>query len=119
MRLVWTTDPHLNHVAAEQWQCWIDEIASHGADGVVITGDISEGDDVVLQLQAIAQAISAPIYFVLGNHDFYQRSRGATRQSVIHKSREIDSLHYLTDDSAIELGDGVFLVGVSATDVLF
>ncbi len=111
MRLVWTTDPHLNHVPVQAWERWIDAIASRGPDGVVITGDISEGDDVVFQLNRIAQMLTVPIYFVLGNHDFYQSSIGTTRQSVIAASRENPLLHYLTDSSAIELDEQVLLVG--------
>jgi Icc protein len=111
VRLVWTTDPHLNHVPVQQWERWVTLIASHGADGILISGDISEGDDVVFQLHRIAQSLDVPIYFVLGNHDFYQSSIGATRQSVIHAGRENPQLHYLTDSSAIELADGTYLVG--------
>ena len=111
MRLVWTTDPHLNHVSVDRREGWIHQIASHGAEGVVISGDISEGDDVVFQLQRIVESVDRPVFFVLGNHDFYNSSIGATRKSVIHASREHPFLHYLTDESAIELEDGVFLVG--------
>ncbi len=113
MRLVWTTDPHLNHTEASVWRAWLQSIASHGADGVVITGDISEGDDVVFQLERLAQSLSVPIYFVLGNHDFYHRSIAATRQAVIHAARESSSLHYLTDAGVIPLADdaSVVLVG--------
>ena len=111
MRLAWTTDPHLNHVPVHEWERWNDAIASLGANGVVITGDISEGDDVVFQLHRIAQSFAVPIYFVLGNHDFYQSSIGATRQNVIAACREDKLLHYLTDCSPIELDKHVFLVG--------
>jgi 3',5'-cyclic-AMP phosphodiesterase len=111
VRLVWTTDPHLNHVVASTRQQWFETIASHGPDGIVISGDLSEGDDVVFQLLRLAQVFSVPIYFVLGNHDFYGSSISATRRQVITASRERNHLHYLTDDSAIELMRGVFLVG--------
>ena len=111
MRLVWTTDPHLNHVPVQQWERWITTIASHGPDGVVISGDISEGDDVVFQLRRIAQSLTVPIYFVLGNHDFYQSSIGSTRQNVICASRDSRLLHYLTDTTAVQLAERVFLVG--------
>lgn len=111
MRLVWTTDPHLNHVAESTRQQWFETIASHGPDGIVISGDISEGDDVVFQISRLAQVFSVPIHFVLGNHDFYCSSISKTRQQVIAACREHDHLHYLTDESTCELIDGVFLVG--------
>lgn len=111
MQLVWTTDPHLNHVPVERWESWITSIASHGADGVVISGDISEGDDVVFRLQQIAERLAMPIYFVLGNHDFYKSSFGMTRQRVIHASREDSRLRYLTDMPPIQLDHDTFLIG--------
>ncbi len=111
MELIWTTDPHLNHVQVDAWSEWIKSIASHGAQGIVITGDISEGDDVVFQLRRLAETLNTPIFFVLGNHDFYGSSFAATRQAVIHACREHPLLHYLTDLAAIELERHAFLVG--------
>ncbi len=111
MRLVWTTDPHLNHVPLLEWDRWIGSILSRRADGVVISGDVSEGDDVAFQLQRISESLNLPIYFVLGNHDFYQCSIAQTRRRVIEVSRDHPQLFYLTDLDAMELSEGVFLVG--------
>ena len=111
MELVWTTDPHLNHVQVQPWNEWIQAIASHGTQGIVITGDISEGDDVIFQLRRIAEALSTPIYFVLGNHDYYRSSIEATRKAVIHACRDHPLLHYLTDMCGIELEPLTYLVG--------
>ena len=81
------------------------------ADGLVITGDISEGDDVVPHLERIASDIKLPIYFVLGNHDFYGSTFQATRQNVIHACRASNQLHYLTDLSAISVSARTYLLG--------
>ena len=86
-------------------------IRSLSPESVIITGDISEGDDVVFQLNRIAEALMIPIYFVLGNHDFYQSSIGKTRQDVIAATRTNPLLRYLTDCPPVELNEGVFLVG--------
>jgi Icc protein len=110
-RLVWVTDPHLNHVALPAWQRWIDKISSCAGDALLITGDISEGDDVVFQLRRVAEAVELPIYLVLGNHDFYQSSIGKTRAEVIAACREDPRLHYLTDCRPVTLAGGVYLVG--------
>ncbi|MGI9469929.1 MAG: metallophosphoesterase family protein [Rubripirellula sp.] len=101
----------MNHVQVNAWSEWIESIASHGAQGIVITGDISEGDDVVFQLRRMVETLNTPIYFVLGNHDFYRSSFHATRQAVIHACRDHPLLHYLTDLSAIELAPAAYLVG--------
>lgn len=111
MRLAWITDPHFNDVPEERWEPWIDEVSEHGVDGIVISGDISEGDDVVPQLDRIARSLAVPISFVLGNHDFYRNSIAATRQQVIAASRESDQLQYLTDASPMKVARQTYLVG--------
>lgn len=109
--LVWVTDPHLNHASLRSWEHWTRAVSAHHGDGVVITGDISEGDDVVFQLKRIADELSMPIHFVLGNHDFYHSSIGRTRAAVIAASRENPRLSYLTDCGPIQLADGAYLIG--------
>ncbi|NND99675.1 MAG: metallophosphoesterase [Pirellulaceae bacterium] len=110
-RIVWTTDLHLNHVPLNAWEQWIDTVRRHSPDALIVTGDISESDDVVFQLNRIAEAFAIPIYFVLGNHDFYQSSIGKTRRLVIDATRDNPLLHYLVDCGPIELANDVFLVG--------
>lgn len=110
-RLVWVTDPHLNHVALPAWQRWIDAVRSRKPDALLITGDISEADDVVFQLRRVAEAVEVPVHFILGNHDFYRSSIAKTRGQVIDACRTDPRLHYLTDCRPIELAGGMFLVG--------
>ena len=110
-QLVWTTDPHLNHAPLDAWQRWIDAVVAQQADGLLITGDISEGDDVPFQLARLADAIHLPVYFVLGNHDFYQSSIAETRRQIVDLCREYPLLHYLTDSGPIEMLPGVVMLG--------
>ncbi len=111
MRLVWITDPHLNHVCDSDREQWFEQIASHGHEGIVISGDISTGDDVIYQLELFADRFAVPIYFVLGNHDFYGSSIARVRQDVISAARQQTRLVYLTDCSPIELDPGRYIVG--------
>jgi len=76
----------------------------------VVTGDISEGDDVVLQLKRIADVWRGPVYCVLGKHDFYRSAIGETRRRVIDASRESADLHYLTDCAPIALDNEATVV---------
>lgn len=109
--LLWITDPHLNHVSPAEWERWTGEIVQQRPDGLLLTGDISEGDDVIEQLQRLAQSVDVPLYFVLGNHDFYHSSIAATRRAVIEAAREQDQLLYLSDLDPIEIAEDVYLVG--------
>ena len=111
MRLLWATDLHLNHVQLATWDRWITEILAQTPDALLLTGDISEGEDVVFQLQRIAESIAIPVYFVLGNHDFYGSSIGATRQNVKQSARDSGTFCYLTDSAPIELAPRQYLIG--------
>ena len=107
----WTTDPHLNHVPVTQWERWIQQNQQIELGGLLITGDISEGEDVVFQLVRLSETIDKPIYFVLGNHDYYHSSIRVTRQRVMELTREREQLCYLTDTAPIEIAEGTFLIG--------
>lgn len=111
MRIAWITDPHFNHCALSAWERLIARIESLACDALIISGDISEGEDVVFQLRRLADGVGVPIHFVLGNHDFYHSSIARTRDAIRRVTTEHPLLNYLTDSSPISIGE-VALVGV-------
>lgn len=110
MRLAWTTDIHLNFVDAETRRRFLNEL-DQDADAVVITGDIGESHDVCRYLTEIEQALKRPIYFVLGNHDFYRSSIVRTRNAVSQLADESECLVYLTASDIVELTQRTALIG--------
>jgi hypothetical protein len=62
-------------------------------------------------LQLIEQRLRRPIYFVLGNHDFYGGSISGVRQNVADLCRRSEWLHWLPDAGVVELDDDTCLVG--------
>lgn len=111
MRIAWITDPHFNHVPAHRWDAWASDVRARHADAILITGDISEGEDVVFELRRMVDAFDVPIHFVLGNHDFYSGSVGSVRREIVDLARQTDQLTYLTDCQPLGLADGTFLIG--------
>lgn len=109
MRLAWLTDPHFDHVSFDRFERLAEQIRTQGVDGLLLTGDISQADDVLFQLQRLQAAIGTPIYYVLGNHDFY----GGTIEQVRHAATMAThpGLHYLSTSESITLGNCVGLVG--------
>lgn len=105
LRLVWTTDLHLDHAPPEMQERWLSLIASQSPTGLLIGGDIAESGGAGQWLQHLAQSTNCPIYFVLGNHDFYDQSVRITRQNIVRLCREHEHLHYLTDCTGIPLID--------------
>ena len=80
-------------------------------DAVLITGDIADARTVVGWLERMDDAWDRPIYFVLGNHDFYGGSIAGVRASVTALSRKRPNLRYLTAGDVFELTPHVGLVG--------
>ncbi len=111
MRVAWLTDPHFNHAHAPAWDALIESLEGGLPDALLITGDISEGDDVVFQLNRLAGSFVGPIYFILGNHDFYQRSIAATRRQIVDACSGEPRLIYLTNEFEVALSPHVGLVG--------
>ncbi len=111
MRVAWLTDPHFNHAHAAAWDAFHESLVAVQPDALLITGDISEGEDVVYQLGRLAASFAGAIYFVLGNHDFYQATIALTRRQIVDACGTEPRLTYLTNEFEIPLSQAVGLVG--------
>ncbi|HRX80330.1 MAG: metallophosphoesterase [Planctomycetaceae bacterium] len=111
-RIVWLTDIHLNFVESEITERLLDEVNAASPEAVLIGGDIGESQNVQMYLSRFAARVACPIYFVLGNHDFYHSSVPVVRQAMGTFCDRHANLCYLTLESqAIELATDVGLIG--------
>jgi hypothetical protein len=106
-RLAWLTDIHLNFLRRAGLEAFFASLPD--ADAFAITGDIGEAHDVVDQLRAFAGR--GPVYFVLGNHDFYRGSIAGVRHDVLELCSELPDLHWMPDSSIVPLNEATCLVG--------
>lgn len=111
MKLIWANDLHFNMATEEAFLAWCQSVNKSGADALVICGDIETGTTVVARLKRMALIIELPIYFVLGNHDFYDSSIGEVRFAVQGLAISLPNLTYLTRSGVISLTHTVALVG--------
>ncbi|MEM9365539.1 MAG: metallophosphoesterase [Planctomycetota bacterium] len=111
LRIAWLTDLHLDHVDMASWYALIERIAATQATHLVVTGDISEGDDVPFQLQRLATDTALPIWFVLGNHDFYQGSIARQREAIRSLCDADERLGFLTTSLPVWITNSVALIG--------
>lgn len=111
MRLAWLTDIHLNFLEPEELARFYQSVNATGADAVLVTGDLAEGPHLVEALSGLADHLAAPLYFVLGNHDYYFRSISRVRSEVRELVARQPRLVYLTEQPARELAPGVGLLG--------
>lgn len=110
-RLVWATDIHLDFCSSVQMDAFLAAVRGQRPDGVLLGGDISEADHVVHWLKLMDDIWQVPIYFVLGNHDFYGSSVARVRQDVAALTQSHPRLKYLTTDGPVQLPDGWGLIG--------
>lgn len=111
VRIAWVTDPHLNFLNSVGCQNFFAKVKATGANAVVVTGDISEGDRVVKHVTDMQNAIDMPLYFVLGNHDYYKSSVLDVRKRIRAACRANSALHWLRE-TIIELTPTTALVGI-------
>ncbi|MFP6620759.1 MAG: metallophosphoesterase [Pirellulaceae bacterium] len=110
-RILWTTDIHLNFAEDDVVEEFLGRLKRARADVLLCSGDIGESTDVIPYLVRLADNLSCPVYFVLGNHDFYFGSIAAVRNQVQQVCEAHPSLHYLTLSDMFSLTDQVAVVG--------
>jgi predicted MPP superfamily phosphohydrolase len=72
MKLTWITDVHLNFLEKDERIDFYHTLIATDNDGVMISGDMAEAASIEPILKEMANATQKPIYFVLGNHDYYR-----------------------------------------------
>lgn len=111
MKLTWLTDIHLNFIDDDARSVFYQKVVKSGCDAVLISGDIAEAPSLVRLLQEMASQISKPIYFVLGNHDYYHGEVASVREVVQHLSHHNTWLHWLPATKLQQLTSETLLLG--------
>lgn len=112
MKLLWITDPHLNFISGVTLKQFFNQINKEEPDAIAITGDIAEGQNIKDYLELILEHVNKPIYFVLGNHDYYNRSIKETRKIVKELSKDkTNDLHWMNVSGVVDLTDDVAIIG--------
>ncbi|HEV8051863.1 MAG TPA: metallophosphoesterase [Parachlamydiaceae bacterium] len=110
-RLAWSTDLHLDAAGRSQSDVYLDLLIAHEPDIVLIGGDVSNGITTFAHLGNMAKRFEKDIFFVLGNHDFYNGSIPVIRNDAKNIGAIASNLHYLTDGAVIELSEQTALIG--------
>ena len=83
IRLVWTTDIHLNFLNPAQIHRFCKELLSENPDLIVVTGDLSEAPLLSNHLLSMEKHLEPiPLFFVCGNHDYYNGSIHTIRDTL-------------------------------------
>jgi len=113
MKIAWLSDIHLNFLTDKEVKGFINSIEE--SDCTIITGDISDGRDLDKHLNMIDKYTKNPVYFVLGNHDYYHSSFSDSYQIADYARENIlflDPLDFLNiQNKFIVLGCSGFADG--------
>jgi len=111
MKLAWLTDIHLNFLGDLGVNLFCAELARTEAEAFLISGDIGESPSLLHYLNQLDDALARPIYFVLGNHDFYRGSIAEVRKQVDALCIAYRTLHWLPTSGVVPLTEETCLVG--------
>lgn len=111
MKFAWLTDIHLEFLTDQETGLFFQKIVAENTTGIFLTGDISITKNICRHLTLMAKKISVPIYFVLGNHDYYGGKISETRKMIEIIANDSNNLCYLPTAGVVKLTDSVGLIG--------
>ena len=111
MKLAWLNDIHLNFVSDDKIEVLCRAVDQTLCDAVAIGGDIGEADSVQGYLLQLARRLDRPVYFVLGNHDFYEGEIAEVRRSVASLRLADARIRWLPAEGVVSLTGTAALIG--------
>ncbi len=114
------SDIHLDHLHSEaEVVAFAKKLVANSPAAVLLTGDISIANGLTYHLMVLEREIQRPIFFVLGNHDFYGSTIDAVREQMKNLTNGTQFLKYLpmspytsiTKDTALVGHDGWYDAG--------
>jgi len=110
-RYIWLTDTHFNFLDQAALLGFFLSLEEKKADGIFLTGDVSTGPHLVKHLNLLEKVVKTPVYFVLGNHDYYRATFSEIENSMVELMQSNSRLHYLSVSDPISLSDDVAVIG--------
>lgn len=111
MKLAWVTDVHLNFLESADRKRFYQDVVATKSNAVLISGDIAEAPTISEILEEMTQHIDKPIYFVLGNHDYYQSSVKNVSQRITQLSQANSPINWLPETGLVQLNKDTLLLG--------
>jgi len=110
--LAWATDVHLDFLEAPERRAFGERLGATGCWAVLLTGDISDQRALGRHLIEVAEHAGVPVFFVLGNHDYYHGSVASGRDLARAVCAKAPQLTWLHAAGVVSLQPSVALVGV-------
>lgn len=105
------TDIHLNFLEPAAITRFFERLKKKSPDAVMIAGEIGEAGSVLGYLDELHSALDVPVYFVLGNHDYYHGSIQHLRSQIPEFLNTHPRLFWLTNSGVVSLSSSIALIG--------
>lgn len=110
-KILWITDIHLDFLSDAETNHFLKKLQNEAPDALLIGGDIAMASNISAYLKKIKEAVDSKIYFVLGNHDFYNGSILCVKREIRELVKHSNKLVYLDDSQPIQITEDTALVG--------
>ena len=110
-RVAWLTDIHLEFLAPKERLAFVDGLTESTPDIVLVGGDTGTASNCAQFLQLIEMRLQRPIYFVLGNHDYYHGSIAQVRAAAEELARSAPWLRWLQALEVVQVTKTTGLIG--------
>jgi len=110
-RIAWLTDIHLEFLTAKEVQAFLGTVAVAQAESVLVGGDTGTAKTLCGFLLEMEIALPVPVYFVLGNHDFYGGSIADVREMAKRVTERSNRLSWLPRSGVVGLTPTTALIG--------
>jgi Icc-related predicted phosphoesterase len=109
--IVWSVDLHLEWADDLALEEFLESISTSRADALLIGGDTAVAGTVESLLLRIADRFQGPVYFVLGNHDFYGGSIAQVRTVARRLTETSRWLRWIPVSGIVSLTPTTCLIG--------
>lgn len=111
MKALWINDIHLEFLDDRRRRLFLSKLSRSAADCILIAGDIGPAPSVIPYLEEMEAILQRPIYFALGNHDYYYGSISSMRTSVRNLVTRSRYLRWVNESGVIKLSGQTALIG--------
>lgn len=108
-KLVWLSDVHADSLRSDLLAD-VEALRRERPEGILITGDISNAERLNEHL-TILSTLGCPVFFVLGNHDYWNGSFAGVIALVRSACSKKTNLVFLDQTGLVQLGGDTILIG--------
>jgi len=109
----WATDVHLDFLKGDDQRliAFAQSLIVQNPTGIFLTGDLSTARHLIYHLSAIEKVVQRPIYFILGNHDYYGAGVEPVRKAMKELTNASQFLRYMPTMPYYALSQATAVVG--------